>query len=103
MLEQSGYEGDADALRQQLTRYTHAYSHSETPDTNDVVNPDEIASALAAVFRFMKQLDEGHFRGLCRVVGVDPEHLVAPTAAGVSSPMPTGGTVERRMPQGTRI
>lgn len=80
MLEQSGYKGDAEALRQQLTRYTHAYSHSETPDTNDIVNPDEIAGALAAVFRFMKQLDEGHFCGLCDVVGVDPEHLVPPTA-----------------------
>ena len=90
MLEQSGYEGDAEALRQQLTRYTHAYSHSETPDTNDVVNPDEIASALAAVFSFMKQLDEGHFCGLCEVVGVDPEHLVPPTAARDESATPTG-------------
>jgi wobble nucleotide-excising tRNase len=79
MLEEAGYEGDAEALRQQLTRYTHAYSHSETPDTNEVVNPDEIAGALAAVFGFMKQLDEGHFRGLCDVVGVGQDHLVPPT------------------------
>jgi wobble nucleotide-excising tRNase len=80
MLEAAGYEGNAEALRQRLTRYTHAYSHSESPDTNEAVNPDEIASALAAVFNFMQLLDEGHFRGLCRVVGVDPVHLVPPTA-----------------------
>jgi wobble nucleotide-excising tRNase len=80
MLEAAGYGGNAEALRQQLTRYTHAYSHSESPDTNEAVNPDEIASALAAVFNFMQFLDEGHFRGLCRVVGVEPVHLVPPTA-----------------------
>ena len=79
MLETAGYEGNAEALRQQLTRYTHAYSHSESPDTNEAVNPDEIGSALTAVFSFMQLLDEGHFRGLCRVVGVDPVHLVPPT------------------------
>ena len=78
MLEDAGYEGDAEALRQQLTRYTHAYSHSETPDTNAAVNPDEIASALSAVFSFMKQLDGRHFCGLCNIVGVDPELLVSP-------------------------
>jgi wobble nucleotide-excising tRNase len=78
MLEQAGYSGDAEALRQRLTRYTHAYSHSETPDTNEVVNPDEIAGALVAVFAFMRLLDEGHFSGLCEVVGVDPDVLAPP-------------------------
>lgn len=78
MLAGAGYQGDAEALRQQLTRYTHAYSHSENPDTNDVVNPDEIAGALAAVFGFIRQLDDGHFRGLCEVVGVEPDALVPP-------------------------
>lgn len=76
MLEAVGYPGDAEALRQQLTRYAHAYSHCETSDTNDVVNPDEIVSALAAVFSFMKQLDEAHFCGLCDVVGIDSDQLV---------------------------
>jgi wobble nucleotide-excising tRNase len=88
MLEVAGYQGDAEALRQQLTRYTHAYSHSETPDTNEVVNPDEIAGALAAVFGFMKQLDEGHFRGLCDVVGVDQGHLVPPAVHESESSTP---------------
>jgi wobble nucleotide-excising tRNase len=88
MLEDAGYEGDAEALRQQLTRYTHAYSHSETPDTNDVVNPDEIAGAFTAVFAFMKQLDESHFRGLCEVVGADPGELVPTTEDGNQSLAP---------------
>lgn len=86
MLEDAGYQGDAEALRQRLTRYTHAYSHSETPDTNDVVNPDEIAGALAAVFAFMRQLDEGHFCGLCEVVGVDPDTLVPPLSEEEEGP-----------------
>lgn len=78
MLQGAGYTGDAEALRQQLTRYTHAYSHSETPDTNEVVNPDEIAGALVAVFAFMRQLDEDHFCGLCEAVGVEPDALAPP-------------------------
>lgn len=81
MLDSANYPGDSEALRQQLTRYAHAYSHSETPDTNDVVNPDEIVSALAAVFTFMKHLDDAHFRGLCDIVGVDPGHLAPAMAA----------------------
>lgn len=78
MLESAGYQGNAEALRQQLTRYTHAYSHSESPDTNDVVNPEEVAGALSATFSFMRHLDGEHFRGLCGVVGVDPDVLVPP-------------------------
>ncbi|WP_298045177.1 AAA family ATPase [uncultured Citricoccus sp.] len=77
MLEAAGYEGDADALRQQLTRFTHAHSHSETPDTNDVVNGDEVATVLSTVFVFLKHLDEAHFNGLCEVVGIDPDDLAA--------------------------
>lgn len=76
MLVDSGYAGDADALRQQLTRYAHAYSHSQTPETDDAVSPDEIGAAISAVFVFMDQLDHAHFVGLCRVVGVDPATLL---------------------------
>lgn len=95
MLEEAGYKGDAAALRQQLTRYTHAYSHSETPDTNDVVNSDEIASALAAAFSFMRLLDDAHFRGLCDVVGVDPDQLAAtlPTAGDWATTTPQTQTL----------
>lgn len=76
LLKASGYAGDADALRQQLTRYAHAYSHSETPDTTQMLNPDEIASAISAVFTFMHQLDPGHFNGLCTVIDRSPEDLL---------------------------
>ena len=34
LLVAAGYRGDADALPLQLTRYSHAYSHSETPATD---------------------------------------------------------------------
>ncbi len=77
LLADAGYLGDADALRQQLTRYAHAYSHSQTPETDDVLSPDEIGAAMRAVFVFMDQLDHEHFVGLCKVVGADPALLLA--------------------------
>lgn len=76
LLEAVDYEGDSEALRQQLTRFAHTYSHSETPDTNEAVNPDEIFAALAAVFQFMHRLDDAHFCGLCEVVGFDSEIIL---------------------------
>ncbi|MEO9249132.1 hypothetical protein ABDK96_15720 [Citricoccus nitrophenolicus] len=79
MLEAAGYEKDAEALRPQLTRFTHAYPHSQTPDTNDVVNGDEVAAALRTVFVFLKHLDEAHLNGLGAVVGIDPDDLGSPS------------------------
>jgi hypothetical protein len=86
MLEASGYEGDVDALRQRLTRFTHTYSHSQTPDINQVVNPDEIKTILSAVFEFMNHLDGAHFKGLCDIVEdivkVDSGQLISSTNKG---------------------
>ena len=76
LLREAGYQGDPAALRQQLTRFAHAYSHSDTPETDIVVNPDEIEAVIDAVFTFMKHLDDRHFSGLCRALDVDPTELV---------------------------
>lgn len=76
LLVDSGYAGDADALRQQLTRYAHAYSHSQTPETDEAVSPDEISGAISSAFAFMDQIDHEHFVGLCAVVGVQPSELL---------------------------
>lgn len=76
LLLDSGYSGDADALRQQLTRYAHAYSHSQTPETDETVSPDEISGAISSVFVFMDQIDRAHFVGLCAVIVVDPASLL---------------------------
>jgi wobble nucleotide-excising tRNase len=76
LLKTSGYPGDADALRQQLTRYVHAHSHSESPDTTVTMSPDEIAPAILAVFKFMHHMDPGHFNGLCKAVGRDAQTLL---------------------------
>ena len=78
LLEQRGYVGDADALRLRLTRYLHAHSHSETAATDITVSPDEVATAIGAVFEFMKCLDFDHFQGLCEVAGIDPATLLPP-------------------------
>lgn len=78
LLRAAGYQGDADALRLRLTRYAHAYSHSESPATDITVSPDEVASAIASVFEFMHCLDEAHFAGLCEVTGILPTVLLPP-------------------------
>lgn len=77
LLEDAGYEGDANALRLRLTRYAHASSHSETPATDLTVNPDEVATAIGSVFEFMNCLDPAHFSGMCEVVGIASAELLA--------------------------
>lgn len=76
LMREAGYQGDADALRLRLTRYVHAYSHSESPSTDTIVSPDEVNSAIASVFEFIHCLDDAHFAGLCEVVNVRPEDLL---------------------------
>lgn len=78
LLERHGYVGDADALRLRLTRYLHAHSHSETAATDITISPDEVATAIGAVFEFMKCLDSDHFQGLCEVASIDPASLLPP-------------------------
>jgi len=75
-LEDLGYTGDADALRLQLTRFTHANSHAESPETDVSVNPDEVGAVIAAAFTFMNAVDQQHFEGLCEVIGVEPSELL---------------------------
>jgi wobble nucleotide-excising tRNase len=91
LLVASNYKGDADVLRLRLTRYAHAYSHSDTPATDITVSPDEVATAISAVFEFMNCLDSAHFRGLCEVVGMTPESLLpTPQEANIER-IETGG------------
>lgn len=75
-LEELGYKGDADALRLQLTRFTHANSHADSPETDVAANPDEIMAILSAVFTFMNAVDQKHFEGLCEVIGIAPSELL---------------------------
>lgn len=77
LLNDAGYEGDADALRLRLTRYTHAYSHNESPSIGDIVSPDEVRTAISAVFIFMKALDPKHLSGLCEVLEIDENELMS--------------------------
>jgi wobble nucleotide-excising tRNase len=86
LLRAADYQGDADALRLRLTRYAHAYSHSESPATDITVSPDEVASAIASVFGFMHCLDQGHFAGLCEVVKIKPTDLLPPAPQMVEEP-----------------
>ena len=90
ILRTSGYDGDADALRLRLTRYAHAHSHSETPATDQIISPDEVRTAISAVFTFMNHVDESHFAGLCAVLGVDVASLMdaaAPPVLGGQTPL----------------
>ncbi|MGV0771861.1 AAA family ATPase [Mycobacterium syngnathidarum] len=79
LLVQAGYRGDANALRLRLTRYAHAHSHDEDPSTDKTINPDEVATAISAVFEFMNLLDRPHFTGLCSTVGIEPNELLPPS------------------------
>jgi|GEM_PF-1101129 len=83
-LEALGYNGDADAIRLRLTRFTHAYSHAESPETNIAVTPDEIGPIISAAFIFMNVVDKNHFEGLCKVIEVEPSKLLleAPSVVG---------------------
>lgn len=95
LLADAGYRGDPDALRLRLTRYANAYSHDEDPSTDTVVSPDEVATAIAAVFEFINHIDPDHFNGLCQTAGIVPSELL-PTpppevegeAVGVTSVTP---------------
>lgn len=75
-LEELRYQGDAGALRLQLTRFTHTNSHAASPETDAAVAPDEIGSIFAAAFAFMHAIDSEHFLGLCHVIAVDPGQLL---------------------------
>lgn len=78
LLREAGYQGDADALRLRLTRYTHANSHNESPATDTTVSPNEVKTAIEAVFEFMNQIDTPHFTGLCEVTGIKPDDVLPP-------------------------
>lgn len=88
-LESLEYGGDADALRLQLTRFTHANSHAESPETDVSVNPDEIEAILVAVFTFMEAVDHNHFVGLCSVSGFDATDLLVPAPEVVDAAAPS--------------
>ena len=76
MLTEAGYDGDPEPIRLRLTRFTHAYSHDESPETDVTLNPDEIGPTISAVFTFMDVLDSQHFRGLCEIAELDPADLL---------------------------
>ena len=79
MLEEAGFEGDADLIRLRLTRFTNTYSHDESSDTDITLSPNEIGPTISAVFAFMNALDADHFAGLCEIVGVEPADLLVAT------------------------
>lgn len=93
LLASAGYEGDAEALRLRLTRFAHAYSHSENPDTTVTIDPNEIVPALAAVFEFIGAMDSEHLHGLCDVANISFESLL-PTAIAASASVSPGTAPE---------
>ncbi|EPH14520.1 hypothetical protein HMPREF1484_01823 [Dermabacter sp. HFH0086] len=94
LLRAADYQGNADALRLRLIRYSHAYSHSESPATDITVSPDEVATAISSVFEFMRCLDADHFIGLCEVADIDPESLLPPTPEDVDAASSPVGAFE---------
>ncbi|WP_460846361.1 AAA family ATPase [Nocardioides ultimimeridianus] len=99
-LEARGYEGDADALRIQLTRFTHANSHADSPETDVAVSPDEIGAIISAVFTFMNAVDTGHFEGLCRVAGIEASTLLLVSHPVIEVPEARAAAAPRTSDQG---
>lgn len=95
VLETAGYQGDADALRLNLTRFTHANSHADSPETDLAVSPDEVGAIIAAVFTFMNALDPAHFAGLCSVIGVEPSDLLLTSPVVIDSTTQLEGDEKR--------
>lgn len=75
-LSASEFEGDSGALRHDLLRYSNVYSHSESPESNALVSPEETLPAINAVFEFMYWVDAEHFQGMCTATGLDASVLV---------------------------
>ena len=75
-LKEGGYPGDAEALRTHLTRFSHAYSHRDTPDCDDTVPPEEMQATLQACFRFIHGVDQTHFSNLCAAIEADESSLL---------------------------
>lgn len=72
----SGFEGDAAALRHDLLRFANVYSHSNTPESDFLVSPEETLPAINAVFEFMSWVDSEHFKGMCDATHLIPDNLV---------------------------
>lgn len=72
----SGFEGDSAALRHDLLRFANVYSHSNTPESDFLVSPEETLPAINAVFEFMSWVDPEHFKGMCDATRLNPDDLV---------------------------
>ena len=75
-LAESGFEGDSSALRHDLLRFANVYSHSNTPESDFLVSPEETLPAINAVFEFMSWVDAEHFKGMCDATNLNPDELV---------------------------
>jgi wobble nucleotide-excising tRNase len=83
MLVEGGFEGDGDALRHNLLRYSNVYSHNESPQTERTLIPDEILAAIKSLFVFLNAVDRHHFEGMCEATGLTAADLL-PTAQAVN-------------------
>jgi wobble nucleotide-excising tRNase len=75
-LAESGFEGDSAALRHDLLRFANVYSHSNTPESDFLVSPEETLPAINAVLEFMSWVDPEHFKGMCDATQLNPDDLV---------------------------
>ncbi|MCW2529250.1 MAG: hypothetical protein JWM76_4110 [Pseudonocardiales bacterium] len=85
ILDDNLYLGDGDALRHNLLRYSNVYSHSESPETDHAINPDEILAAIQSLFIFMDAVDRAHFVGMCQVTDISISDLLPHSEATIVS------------------
>ena len=69
------------AVRNQVERYLHAYSHNEEGNISAVVDPSEATVVLRSLFEMMKAVDASHFSAMCKALSIDEAQLLQIPAA----------------------
>jgi wobble nucleotide-excising tRNase len=74
------------AVRNQVERYLHAYSHNEEGNISAVVDPSEATVVLRSLFEMMKAVDDSHFSAMCKALLIDEAQLLQiPAATGATA------------------
>jgi wobble nucleotide-excising tRNase len=79
---------DDEALRNQVERYLHAYSHNEEGDISAMLDPSEATVVFRSLFSLMKAIDSDHVSGMCTALKID-ETLLLTVPAGSATVAPS--------------
>ncbi len=64
------------AVRHQVERYLHAYSHNEEGDMSATIDPIEATQIFRSLFLMIQAVDGGHLSSMCKALLINEEALV---------------------------